>query len=77
MFPFCSACPFPDPVMCTCAQVCSHWNIQTNKCLFGWCEAFVCAHLHLKQQKQNLENNTNGIKIGSDDVVINPMHTCI
>lgn len=76
MFHFFSACPFPNPMMCkwTCLCTSSFWNIQTNKCLFGWCEAFVCAHLHLKQ-KHTLENNTKAIKIDLDDnVVIIPMH---
>lgn len=42
---FLSISPFTNPRyarthrrthLCTS---CSHWNIQTNKCLFGWCEA--------------------------------------
>lgn len=76
-FIFFSGCPFPNPMMCkwTCLCTSSYWNIQTNKCLFGWCEAFVRAHLHLKQQKHTIENNTKGIKIDLDDnVVIIPMH---
>lgn len=35
-----------DTHLCTS---CSHWNIQTSKCLFGWCEAVaprsVCVYM--------------------------------
>lgn len=54
MSPFCPAWPFPNSTMCTWTRLCtscSRWNIQTNKYLFGWCEAFVCAHLHTLNNK--------------------------
>lgn len=39
-------CTHTDTRLCTS---CSHWNIQTNTCLFGWCEAVapcsVCVHV--------------------------------
>lgn len=38
---------------------CSHWNIQTHKCLFGWCEAVAPGSLCVCTCNSTFSKNTH------------------
>lgn len=69
-------CAHTNTRLCTS---CSHWNIQTNKCLFGWCEAVaprsVCVQVITLFQKNTHTKKltpSNGIENSfpmMDDVI--------
>lgn len=44
-----------DTRLCTS---CSHWNIQTNTCLFGWCEAVAPCSVYVCTCNYTFSKNT-------------------
>lgn len=45
-----------DTRLCTS---CSHWNIQTNTCLFGWCEAVAPCSVYVCTCNYTFSKNTH------------------